>query len=388
MPPPRRPRPSTRSKTPTDTPGLPSREQVAVFVRERGETDLSAMASFFGVKGADRRALRHMIQDMTGEGETSRRGRKGVALAGAFPPVGVADVESRDVDGELWVRLSGAGDDLPAVLLTPGRPGEDARKGGAPGLGDRVLVRFEPVGEGLTEAWLIKKLGVAAPKVLGVVRKAARQVRVEPADRRGKESFLLAGPEASDLRDGDLVLVQADGRSQERYGLRPARLLEIIGREDEPRAASILAIAAHDIPTGFPEAAEQEAEAAPAPTLGRRTDLRDLPLITIDPADARDHDDAVFAEPDPELNNLGGWIVWVAIADVAGYVRPGSALDRTAWTKGNSVYFPDRVEPMLPRAPVRRPVLPGGGRGPGDHGRAAGVRQRGSQARAPLRAAA
>ena len=348
MPPPRRPRPSTRSKTPTDTPGLPSREQVAVFVRERGETDLSAMASFFGVKGADRRALRHMIQDMTGEGETSRRGRKGVALAGVFPPVGVADVESRDVDGELWVRLSGAGDDLPSVLLTPGRPGDDARKGGAPGLGDRVLVRFEPAGEGLTEARLIKKLGVAAPKVLGVVRKAARQVRVEPADRRGKESFLLAGPETSDLRDGDLVLVQADGRSQERYGPRPARLLEVIGREDEPRAASILAIAAHDIPTGFPEAAEQEAEAAPVPTLGRRTDLRDLPLITIDPADARDHDDAVFAEPDPELNNLGGWIVWVAIADVAGYVRPGSALDRTAWTKGNSVYFPDRVEPMLP----------------------------------------
>ena len=345
MPPPRRPRPSPRPKPSTDTPGPPSREQVAAFVRERGETDLSTMASFFGVKGIDRRALRHMIQDMTGEGETSRRGRRGLALAGTFPPVGVADVESRDVDGELWVRLSNAPEDTPTVRLAP--DADDARRG-APGLGDRVLVRFEPGAQGETEARLIKKLGVAAPKVLGVVRKSKREVRVEPADRRGKDVYLLTGPEAEPLRDGDLVLVQADARPQRSYGPKPARLLEVIGREDEPRAASILAIAAHDIPTGFPQAAEDEAKAAPVPTLGKRADLRDLPLITIDPADARDHDDAVFAEPDAELNNLGGWIVWVAIADVAAYVRPGSALDRTAWTKGNSVYFPDRVEPMLP----------------------------------------
>ena len=342
MPRPRRTRPPSSPDAP---PGLPSREQVAAFIREQGETDLSAMASFFGVRGADRRALRHLIQDMTGEGETSRRGRKGLALAGAFPPVGVADVDSRDVDGELWVRLSNAGEELPAVRLAPGA--DDARRG-APGLGDRVLVRFEPGPMGEMEAKLIKKLGVAAPKVLGVVRKSKREVRVEPADRRGKDVYLLTGPEAEALRDGDLVLVQADARPQRSYGPKPARLLEAIGREDEPRAASILAIAAHDIPTGFPEAAEAEAEAAPAPSLGKRTDLRDLPLITIDPADARDHDDAVFAEPDGELNNLGGWIVWVAIADVAAYVRPGSALDRTAWTKGNSVYLPDRVEPMLP----------------------------------------
>ena len=121
-----------------------------------------------------------------------------------------------------------------------------------------------------------------------------------------------------------------------------------MGREDDPRAASLIAIHAHGIPTGFPEAAEIEAEAAREPVLVGREDLRALPLITIDPPDARDHDDAVFAEPDADPANAGGWIVWVAIADVAAYVRPGSALDRTAREKGNSVYFPDRVEPMLP----------------------------------------
>ena len=122
----------------------------------------------------------------------------------------------------------------------------------------------------------------------------------------------------------------------------------MVGREDDPRAASLIAIHTHGIPTGFSEAAEAEARAARPPALAGRTDLRDLPLVTIDPPDARDHDDAVYAHPDDDPKNPGGWIVWVAIADVAAYVRPGSALDREAREKGNSVYFPDRVEPMLP----------------------------------------
>ncbi len=125
-------------------------------------------------------------------------------------------------------------------------------------------------------------------------------------------------------------------------------MLEVLGREDQPRAASLIALHAHAIPSGFSPAAEAEAEAAPAPTLKGREDLRRLPLVTIDPVDARDHDDAVYAHPDEDPANPGGHVVWVAIADVAAYVRAGSALDRDAWTKGNSVYFPDRVEPMLP----------------------------------------
>ena len=122
----------------------------------------------------------------------------------------------------------------------------------------------------------------------------------------------------------------------------------MVGREDQPRAASLIAIHSHGIPTGFPAAAEAEAEAAQPPTLSGREDLRQVPLITIDPPDARDHDDAVYAEPDTDAGNKDGWIVWVAIADVAAYVRPGSSLDVTAREKANSVYFPDRVEPMLP----------------------------------------
>jgi len=259
--------------------------------------------------------------------------------------VAVVDVIERDADGDLFVRLVKAGPEAPSIRLAPGR-GEAVA--GAPGLGDRLLVRFEALENGEREARLIKRLGQSAHRILGVVRKSHREIRVEPVDRRSRDSLLLAGPEASDLRDGDLVLAQVGGAADRPHGPKRGKLIEVLGREDDPRAASLISIHTHGVPTGFSPEADAEAESAEPPTLKGRTDLRHLPLITIDPADARDHDDAVFAELDADPKNPGGWIVWVAIADVAAYVRPGSALDRTAREKGNSVYFPDRVEPMLP----------------------------------------
>jgi ribonuclease R len=274
-----------------------------------------------------------------------KRGRKGAGAPTGPPPVGVADVVERDADGDLFVRLVRAEEGAPLVRLAPDRK---AAAAGAPGLGDRLLVRFERMENGETEARLIKRLGQSAHRILGVVRKARREVRIEPVDRRSKESLLIPEVDGRDLRDGDLVLAQVGGAADRRYGPKRGKVLEVVGREDDPRAASLLAIHAHGIPTGFSAEAEAEAEAAEPPTLQGRTDLRELPLVTIDPPDARDHDDAVFAEPDPDERNPGGWIVWVAIADVAAYVRPGSALDVAAREKSNSVYFPDRVEPMLP----------------------------------------
>jgi ribonuclease R len=242
------------------------------------------------------------------------RGRRSRDAAGGFPPVGVVDVIEKDADGDLFVR--------------PTKADADSR--------------------GEVEARLIKRLGQSAHRILGVVRKSRHEVRVEPVDRRAKESLLIPEFEARELKDGDLVLAQVGGNAERRYGPKRGKVLEVVGREDDPRAASLLAIHAHGIPIGFSPEAEAEAEAAEPPTLTGRTDLRDIPLVTIDPPDARDHDDAVFAEPDEDVRNPDGWIVWVAIADVAAYVRPGSPLDDGAREKGNSVYFPDRVEPMLP----------------------------------------
>lgn len=324
--------------------GLPDRATLLAWLREHGDADKNDIAEAFGLKGSDRRALREMLRGLEEDGALGRRGRRGFAEAGALPPVGVVDVVERDPDGELYVRLVKAGEDAPLARLVPDRTEQVVA---APGIGDRLLVRFARGPDG-AEARMIKRLGQSAHRVLGVVRKARREVRVEPVDRRSKETLLLPLAETERLADGDLVLAEVVPAPGRQHGFKHGRVMEVVGREDQPRAASLIAVHTHGIVQGFTPEAEAEAEAAAPPELGERTDLRDLPLITIDPADARDHDDAVFAHADEDPANPGGWVVWVAIADVAAYVRAGSALDREAREKGNSTYFPDRVEPMLP----------------------------------------
>jgi ribonuclease R len=322
--------------------GLPDKDTLLAFLREAGEAEKADIARAFGLKGVERRQLREMLKTLEAEGALGKRGRKGFSEAGALPPVGVVDVVDRDADGELYVELVKGGDDAPRALLLPDREGKTP----APGLGDRLLVKFARGAEGW-EARLVKRLDAGTNRVLGVIRKSARETRVEPVDKRSKDVLLIPSAVAGDLRDGDLVLASIE-KGDHRYGPKRGKILESIGREDDPRAASIIAIHAHGLPTGFSDLVEREAEDQALPTLKGREDLREVPFITIDPADARDHDDAVYAERDTDPKNADGWIVWVAIADVAAYVRPGSALDREARDKGNSTYFPDRVEPMLP----------------------------------------
>ncbi|MGH7028024.1 ribonuclease R [Brevundimonas sp.] len=322
--------------------GLPDKDTLIAFLREAGEAQKADIARAFGLKGVERRQMREMLKTLEAEGALGKRGRKGFSEAGALPPVGVADVVDRDADGELYVELVKGGEDAPRALLLPDREG----KSPAPGVGDRLLVKFARGAEGW-EARLVKRLDAGTNRVLGVIRKSARETRVEPVDKRSKDVLLIPSAQAGDLRDGDLVLASIE-KGDHRYGPKRGKILERIGREDDPRAASIIAIHAHGLPTGFSEQVEREAEDQALPTLKGREDLREIPFITIDPADARDHDDAVYAQRDEDPKNEGGWVVWVAIADVAAYVRPNSALDREARDKGNSTYFPDRVEPMLP----------------------------------------
>jgi len=273
---------ATRFKTNRPAQGLPDRDTLLGFVRQNPDAPRAAIAQAFGLKGADRRALREMLRELEESGALVRRGGRRVSETGSVPPVGVADVVERDADGELWVQLSGA-EDAPKARLVPDR-GEAAA--GAPGLGDRLLVRFERREGGEVEARLIKRLGQSAHRILGVVRKARREVRVEPVDRRTKQTLVLTDPSAQDLRDGDLVLAQV-GSAERRYGPHRGKVLEVVGREDEPRAASLIAIHTHGIPMGFTAAAEAEAEAAEPPTLAGREDLRNVPFVTIDPIDAR-----------------------------------------------------------------------------------------------------
>ncbi len=183
--------------------------------------------------------------------------------------------------------------------------------------------------------------------MLGVFRKSAEGGRIVPIEKSASTEWLVAETARHGAKDGELVEAEQAG-PRNRLGLPKARIVNRLGDPSAPRAVSLIAIHQHGIPDDFPDAVIAEADACKPAGLKGRTDLRDLPLITIDPADARDHDDACYAQPDDDPNNPDGHVIWVAIADVATYVRSGSALDREARNRGNSTYFPDRVVPMLP----------------------------------------
>ena len=241
----------------------------------------------------------------------------------------------------------------PLIRMVAERPGQ-------PGLapGDRVLARLRPTGAGKYQGRTIHRLTEGPSRVLGVFRPGHPDGRIIPTDRRAKAEWTVPHGQEAGAETGELVL--AEPLPHHRLGLKPARVIERLGKMGDAKSISLVAIHTHDIPVAFPDDALIEASLAQAVPLAHRDDLRDIPLVTIDGEDARDFDDAVFAEPDGD-----GFRLIVAIADVAWYVRPGSALDRAARQRGNSVYFPDRVVPMLPEALSNQwcSLLPGEDRG-------------------------
>ena len=266
----------------------------------------------------------------------------------------MADITGRDRDGELIAIPTEWDDDAhgdaPKIHI---RTMRKARPGEVAGVGDRALLRVEKSdtdGDAVSYAGrVIKIIDRAKQRTLGIFRALpGGDGRLAPIDKKqlGREFTIPAGA-TGDAQDGDLVAVET-AAPRRGFGLPTARVVERLGSIKSEKAVSLIAINAHGIPHVFPPAVLQEADAAQPPTSGGREDWRKVPFVTIDPADAKDHDDAVHAEPDSDPKNAGGHVVCVAIADVAGYVRPGTALDREARIRGNSVYFPDRVVPMLP----------------------------------------
>jgi ribonuclease R len=332
---------------------VPPREVLLEFISANPDkASKREIAKAFGLKGDTRVELKDLLRQLEDEGLLTKS-RKSLARPGALPPVSVLDITTRDKDGELigrpaeWPEDNGA---APAVLI---RQSSDSRgKGKAPaaGLNDRILAKIfankDRSGPAYT-ARVIKVIDKRRGAALGVVQKLADgEIRLLPIDRRGEEMVIEPGG-LGDAKDGDLVESETV-RSSGRFGLPRARVLSVIGSVGSEKAISMIAIYAHGIPHIFPDQVMAEAEAAKPASMAKREDWRDVPLVTIDPADAKDHDDAVYAEPDTSPDNPGGVIVTVAIADVSWYVRTNSPLDREALKRGNSVYFPDRVVPMLP----------------------------------------
>ncbi|HLJ22102.1 MAG TPA: RNB domain-containing ribonuclease, partial [Stellaceae bacterium] len=296
----------------------------------------------FKVEPKDRLALKALIREIEREGPVERAGKRRFKATGRLPRVGVIEVSGLDLDGEVLAK--------PVAWKEAAPPPEirvvQERVATALGMGERALAELKPQDDGTYEARVIRTLASTPDRVVGIYRKIHDGGRLEPTNRRIKTEYRISLAHAKGAEDGEIVLCEAlPGR---RLGLPEARVVERIGDSTHPRAVSLIAITDHGIPVEFPQAALAEAEAARPVALEGRTDLRQIPLVTIDGADARDFDDAVFAEPDGE--RPGYWHAVVAIADVGWYVRPGSALDKAAQRRGNSVYFPDRVVPMLPEA--------------------------------------
>ncbi|WP_171172322.1 ribonuclease R [Ruegeria sp. HKCCA0370] len=324
---------------------IPTKQEVLDWISANPTlTSKRDIAKAFGIKGADRIDLKRILKELEAEGHLEKR-KRSYRDPDRLPPVSVLQVKAPNADGDLFARpLEWHGEGVEPIVLIIARASDPAL-----GEGDRILARLTVVHEEdhNYEARLIRRIGTNPRKIVGIFRKGAEGGRIVPIDKAGSTEWLVAEGAALSARDGELVEAEQAG-PKNRMGLPRARIVERLGDPTAPKAVSLIAIHQHGIPDDFPDKVIAEADKAKPVGLKGREDLRDMPLLTIDPSDARDHDDACYAHADDDPKNPGGHVIWVAIADVAAYVRPGTALDGEARKRGNSSYFPDRVVPMLP----------------------------------------
>ncbi len=318
---------------------LPSRKQILEFISTSGQpAGKREIARAFGLAGGDKIALKKLLTDMADEGLIEGSRGRAFNKVGGVPKVTVLKVVEVDDSGQ----VSGVPEEWHAETAPPKiRIIERGKRSSALGIGDRVLSRTEERGQ-VFVAHPLKKLERKAQLVLGVVRQEGDRHWLRPVDKRERRELQIT--DLGDAGAGDLVLCEVAGRPPR----VSARVDAVLGDPFAPRSFSLIAIHKYDLAHEFSDAAIEDAMRVSKEPLGEREDLTHLPIVAIDPADARDHDDAIWAAPDDADDNPGGWKAIVAIADVSFYVRPGSSLDREARARGNSVYFPDRVVPMLP----------------------------------------
>ncbi len=322
---------------------IPSKAEILDWISAHPtQTSKRDIAKAFGIKGSDRIDLKRVLKELEAEGHLETR-KKTYRDRDRLPPVSVLVVKAPDEDGDLYAQpmeWHGEGEE-PKVLII-NRASDPAL-----GRGDRILARLTQLDDTTYEARLIRRIGTNPKRVLGIFRAGAEGGRIVPTDKASNQEWMVPVEGVLGAKDGELVEAEQSG-PKGRMGLPRARIVERLGDPSAPKSVSLIAIHQHGIPDHFPDKVMAEADQAKPMGLKGREDLRDLPLVTIDPPDARDHDDACFAHADDDPKNPGGHVIWVAIADVAAYVTPGSALDREARKRGNSSYFPDRVVPMLP----------------------------------------
>ncbi len=314
--------------------GRPTPQEILEFIKSSPtKVGKRELARAFNLKGHDRLWLKETLRNMKESGLIERGHKKKVRPSKALPSVTLVEVSPElSEDGEVLLKLVESQEDiLPILLVDP--------KAGKVNPGDRLLVRLERHGDEHYVAYLLKKVPIKPSTLVGAVIKNRGGLYFQPCDRRLQQELSFIDSQEK-VKVGDLVLAKLS----ENLRVKQATIIKVLGDVDDPRVISLMSIYQEGIPYEFPPEVLEEAEKSRTLSLEGREDLRSIPFVTIDGEDARDFDDAVWAHEDTKDE----WHLMVAIADVAHYVKPGSQLDKEAYRRGNSVYFPDRVVPMLP----------------------------------------
>ncbi|MEJ2309784.1 MAG: ribonuclease R [Gammaproteobacteria bacterium] len=326
---------SERESKKYDNP-IPSREFIMETLQREGcPLNHGDIAGHLALEGEKAEALEFRLKAMVRDGQLIRN-RKG----------GYCVVDSKElIAGRVQGHKDGFG------FLIPDESGEDLfllpREMRQVMHGDRVVVRVSGIDQkGRREGTIVEVLERAHERIVGKLHIEGEVGFVDPDNRRITHEIVVPGSELGDASEGDIVVVELMVQPSRRTQA-VGRIVEVIGAYLAAGMETDVAIRSHDIPVEWPEEVLSQIEAftdeVPEKQKEGRTDLRHLPLVTIDGEDARDFDDAVYCQPTPK-----GWKLIVAIADVSAYVEPRSPLDVEGRNRGNSVYFPDRVVPMLP----------------------------------------
>lgn len=323
---------------------LPTKKQIQDWIKDNPKkSSKREIAKAFGIKGSMRVELKKVLKELTLSGEIDKN-KKSFKNPNQLSSVCILQMMASTSDGDLFARpVDWKGDEPEPIVLMVFRASDPALA-----YGDRVLAKVSIVQDEQYqyEGRIIRVLKKTPKNTLGIYKETSEGGRILPIEKSGRE-WSVKLSDALDAKDGELVEAEQI-KGPRASGLHAARVINIVGDPSGPKAVSLIAIHQHGIPHQFPEDVLNESENSNFSVDAKREDLTKIPFVTIDPSDARDHDDAVYSHPDKDPSNIGGHVLWVAIADVAHFVKPGSALDKEARKRGNSTYFADRVVPMLP----------------------------------------
>ena len=323
---------------------LPTKKQILDWIKDNPKkSSKREIAKAFRIKGSMRVELKQVLKELTLSGEIDKN-KKSFKNPNQLPSVCILQMMASTSDGDLFARpVDWKGDVPEPIVLMVFRSSDPALA-----YGDRVLAKVSIVQDEQYqyEGRIIRVLKKTPKNTLGIYKETSEGGRILSIEKSGRE-WSVKLSDALGAKDGELVEAEQI-KGHRASGLNAARVINIVGDPSGPKAVSLIAIHQHGIPHQFPEDVLNESENSRFSVDAKREDLTKIPFVTIDPSDARDHDDAVYSHPDKDPSNIGGHVLWVAIADVAHFVKPGSALDKEARKRGNSTYFADRVVPMLP----------------------------------------